>query len=145
MDVTRSHDKLLEQYQLLLQEVEQLRIENHRLRNLLRQNAEDTDEDVLLSRMDEESSKQFPCVGSAAAPMIGPGKVDRFSSPEDKIALFRSLFVGRDDVFARRWVQRKTGKSGYQPVCKNEWTSLCDMRRLGIVRILAMQHPTYQP
>lgn len=25
------------------------------------------------------------------------------------------------DVFARRWYSRTSGKSGYQPVCRNEW------------------------
>lgn len=40
---------------------------------------------------------------------------------ERQIKLFRSLFRGRDDVYARLWVSRKTGKSGYSPVCKNEW------------------------
>jgi len=39
----------------------------------------------------------------------------------DKITLFRSLFRGRDDVYPRFWSSRKTGKSGYAPVCKNEW------------------------
>jgi len=39
----------------------------------------------------------------------------------DKITLFRSLFRGRDDVYPRFWISRKTGKSGYSPVCKNEW------------------------
>jgi superfamily II DNA or RNA helicase len=39
----------------------------------------------------------------------------------DKITLFRSLFRGREDVYPRFWVSRKTGKSGYSPVCKNEW------------------------
>jgi superfamily II DNA or RNA helicase len=38
-----------------------------------------------------------------------------------KIALFRSLFRGREDVFPRRWDNAKTGKSGYSPVCRNEW------------------------
>ena len=41
------------------------------------------------------------------------------SSVKDKIALFRSLFSGREDVFARRWYSKTTGKSGYQPVCSN--------------------------
>ena len=40
---------------------------------------------------------------------------------DEKIALFRSLFKGRDDVFARRFESRKTGRSGYQPACANEW------------------------
>ena len=43
------------------------------------------------------------------------------SSPEAKIGLFRSLFHGREDVFARRFESRKSGKSGYQPMCGNEW------------------------
>lgn len=39
----------------------------------------------------------------------------------EKIALFRSLFKGRNDVYPKRFESRKTGKSGYQPVCANEW------------------------
>jgi len=46
----------------------------------------------------------------------------RAHSPErDKIRLFRSLFSGRDDVFPRRFESRKSGRSGYQPACGNEW------------------------
>ncbi|MDY0166619.1 MAG: DUF559 domain-containing protein [Thermoguttaceae bacterium] len=53
-------------------------------------------------------------------------KVDRHASPEAKVALFRSLFRGRDDVFARRFESRRTGKAGYQPACANEWVrGLC--------------------
>ncbi len=43
------------------------------------------------------------------------------SSSAEKIALFRTLFRGRDDVFPRRWDSPKTGKSGYAPACRNEW------------------------
>jgi hypothetical protein len=49
------------------------------------------------------------------------GGVDRRSAPDAKIALFRSLFRGREDVYPRRFESRRTGKSGYQPVCANEW------------------------
>jgi len=43
-------------------------------------------------------------------------------SPEgDKIRLFRELFAGRIDVFPVRFESRKSGRSGYQPACKNEW------------------------
>ena len=38
-----------------------------------------------------------------------------------KIALFRTLFRGREDVFPRRWENAKSGKTGYSPVCNNEW------------------------
>jgi len=43
------------------------------------------------------------------------------SSEADKIALFRSLFKGRADVYPRRFESKKTGRSGYQPACRNEW------------------------
>ncbi|GHT87970.1 hypothetical protein FACS1894137_15890 [Spirochaetia bacterium] len=49
-----------------------------------------------------------------------PG-INNLSTPEDKITLFRSLFRGREDIYAKRFESKKTGKSGYQPVCKNEW------------------------
>ena len=41
-------------------------------------------------------------------------------SNAEKVALFRSLFRGRDDVFPRRWENSKTGKAGYAPACRNE-------------------------
>lgn len=51
-------------------------------------------------------------------------------SLEDKVALFRSLFQGREDVFARRWLSNSTGKSGYQPVCSREWNrEFCDKKK----------------
>lgn len=42
-------------------------------------------------------------------------------TPAYKINLFRSYFKGRDDVFAKLWISKNTGKKGYSPVCKNEW------------------------
>ncbi|MBE1446130.1 TOTE conflict system archaeo-eukaryotic primase domain-containing protein [Paenibacillus sp. OAS669] len=52
------------------------------------------------------------------------GTIYNYSTPSEKIALFRSLFRGREDVFPKRW-EGKTGKSGYSPACKNEWSSVC--------------------
>ena len=51
-------------------------------------------------------------------------------SLEERVNLFRSLFRGREDVFARRWESRNSGKSGYQPVCRREWQSqYCDKKK----------------
>ena len=47
--------------------------------------------------------------------------IDRNSTIEKKIALFRRLFRGRSDVFPVRWENRTTGRSGYAPACANEW------------------------
>lgn len=49
------------------------------------------------------------------------GAIDTQSSEAEKIQLFRELFSGRDDVFPLRFESRKSGCSGYQPACKNEW------------------------
>ena len=43
------------------------------------------------------------------------------SAAEEKIALFRSLFRGRTEVFPQRFESRKTGRAGYSPACGNEW------------------------
>jgi hypothetical protein len=47
--------------------------------------------------------------------------VTNTSPAADKIALFRSLFAGRIDVFPTRWENPKSGRSGYAPACANEW------------------------
>jgi len=40
-------------------------------------------------------------------------RVNQHSPAEAKIALFRSLFHGREDVYPRRFESRKTGRAGY--------------------------------
>ena len=53
------------------------------------------------------------------------------SSTESKIDLFLSLFRGREDAYAKRWYSPKTEKSGYSPVCLNEWErGICDKRKI---------------
>ncbi len=48
-----------------------------------------------------------------------------------RIHLFRSLFRGRDNVLAKRWESKKSGKSGYSPACSNEWVSgVCEKPRI---------------
>jgi len=57
--------------------------------------------------------------------------VSQSSAPEEKIALFRSLFRGREDVFARRFESRKTSRAGYAPACRNEWVGgICEKPRI---------------
>lgn len=43
------------------------------------------------------------------------------SSEDAKITLYRTFFRGREDVYPRRFESAKTGRSGYQPACQNEW------------------------
>jgi len=52
-------------------------------------------------------------------------------STREKVALFRRLFRGRDDVFPVRWENKTGSKSGYTPACANEWrVGLCDKPRI---------------
>jgi hypothetical protein len=37
-----------------------------------------------------------------------------------RIALFRGLFCGREDVYARRW-EKSDGRSGYSPAALKDW------------------------
>lgn len=52
-------------------------------------------------------------------------------NPAEKVALFRSLFRGRDDVYPVRWESKTSGKSGYSPACANEWRAgVCEKPRI---------------
>jgi len=56
--------------------------------------------------------------------------VHHYSATTDKILLFMSLFKGRNDVYAKRW-ENKKGQSGYSPVCMNEWKpGICNKPRI---------------
>ena len=51
-------------------------------------------------------------------------------SNEEKVKIFMEVFKGRTDLYAKRWISNKTGKSGYSPVCKNEFNKYkCDKSR----------------
>ena len=53
-------------------------------------------------------------------------KPSNISDNESHVALFKSYFHGREDVYAKMWINNRTGKRGYSPVCKNEWLrALC--------------------
>ncbi|MHB1807910.1 MAG: TOTE conflict system archaeo-eukaryotic primase domain-containing protein [Solirubrobacteraceae bacterium] len=53
------------------------------------------------------------------AVMAAPGESSLWT-PERKLALFASLFRGREDVFTLRWEKPANGRSGWAPCCENE-------------------------
>ena len=68
---------------------------------------------------------------SAHADSLDAAPVTATSSPAEKVALFRSLFRGREDVFPKRWSNARSGRSGYAPACANEWVPrVCDRPRI---------------
>ena len=89
-------------------ETQRLREENTRLRSLLIAHgipiSEAANPTGQLPRI--SSSEQNPKVNSA----------------EQRIAMFRSLFRGREDVYAIRW-ENADGRSGYMPKADRDWKS----------------------
>lgn len=109
-------DDLLTRYNKLLRQYEVLHKENEVLRSLLKIHGIEYE-----TRMKEDMNK--PIYSLVSVPTIT-------LSIDERIRLFQSLFKGREDVFARRWFSKTTGKSGYQPVCINEWKQgICDKKK----------------
>lgn len=109
-------DDLLTRYNKLLRQYEVLHKENEVLRSLLKSHGIEYE-----TRMKEDMNK--PIYSLVSVPTIT-------LSIDERIRLFQSLFKGREDVFARRWFSKTTGKSGYQPVCINEWKQgICDKKK----------------
>lgn len=103
----QTYDDLLRERDALLLRVEQLSEENRQLRLQLAQHT------PAKPIQDEPNSHLATSL-----------------SAEEKIQLFQSRFRGRTDVFARRWYSKNTNKSGYQPVCQNEWhPTFCDKKK----------------
>lgn len=61
-----------------------------------------------------------------------PPSAETSSLPSNaKVALFRSLFRGRTDVFPKHWYNPKKEKQGYSPACANEWVrGVCEKPRV---------------
>lgn len=109
-------DDLLTRYNKLLRQYEVLHKENEVLISLLKIHGIEYE-----TRMKEDMNK--PIYSLVSVPTIT-------LSIDERIRLFQSLFKGREDVFARRWFSKTTGKSGYQPVCINEWKQgICDKKK----------------
>ncbi len=73
------------------------------------------------ARLDALDRERAVLVRRIAAMRSAAGGPD-IGTAEGRVALFRSLFRGRPDVFATRWESTKTpGRSGWAPRCSNEW------------------------
>ena len=80
--------------------------------------------DALRSELEELRRLPAPEVVHQTSPG-GP------ATPEEKIALFLSLFRCRESVFPRLWENSRSGKKGYSPVCLNEWVrGICEKPRV---------------
>jgi hypothetical protein len=98
-------------------ELDQLRRENARLIGLLEAHG--------IAWRSSDPTRSQPPTDSAQPTATTP------SSAQEKVALFRRLFRGRDDVHALRWQSNSSGRSGYAPACANEWRpGICEKPRI---------------
>src|SRR5665648_423077 len=124
-------EELLEKYQAVLLENGSLKVEIDNLNTQLGVSEHRAIPDGRSDNVFVDSL--FPAPNTFTKPSYhGPvGKtlqsnVNGKSGPKEKIMLFKSLFKGRDDVYAKRYENKNKGTDGYTPCCLNEWKSeLC--------------------
>lgn len=111
--------ELYEKYHKLLEENQKLKAENDEYRKRL-----ELPTSVSCVNCNDNTPIKTDNYNSVAT------NINNNSSPEDEIRLFMSVFKGREDVYAKRW-QNKEGKSGYSPVCLNEWVrNICNKSKI---------------
>jgi superfamily II DNA or RNA helicase len=87
----------------LAAELERLRTENARLLRLLGM----TPQQAALPRAAQSGYFEAP-----------PGPVHAGSAPDEKVAFFGALFAARNDIYALRYDNRRTGRAGWVPAMK---------------------------
>src|SRR5246127_4373962 len=92
------------------QENIRLREENARLRRLLAVHS------IPIPQLAPENPPPAKTVEPAPS-------IDKEERARRRIALFRSLFRGREDVYARRWENDDSG-SGYAPAAVKDWKAI---------------------
>lgn len=130
-------DNIEEKYRAALAHIEELKLEITRLKNLLKLPVEEN-----VTMINEQMP--FHSLSKTAIntePTVKQSIVNQYSTVEDKLALYMSYFRGREDVYPIRWTN-KQGKSGYSPVCANEWTSVCEKPR---VKCSVCTHQKFMP
>ena len=107
-------------------ELRQLREENSRLKVLLENHGIKWEEPFSAETIISSSvSEQLFLPAPEQSPLSTPQR-----TASEKVALFRSLFRGRSDVYPIRWASAK-GRAGYAPACGNEWMpGVCEKPRI---------------
>ena len=98
-----------------LAESRRLRDENARLRRLLAEHG------IPIPVTSLDNKAPAPTGAPLGDRTIVSGKA------EQRIALFRSLFRGREDVYAVRW-ESPDGRSGYAPKADRDWKAYLDAK-----------------
>lgn len=80
-------------------------------------------ENERLLRLLRLSSEEAAAPGPAQSGMFErpPGPVHARSDPATKVAFFRAMFACRQDVYATRWENARTGRAGWVPAVPGGW------------------------
>jgi superfamily II DNA or RNA helicase len=100
-----------------LTQVEELRVENARLRGLLGLDTRSGD------------GHRTAWKPTLFTPPAETPTLDGQSPVEEKIGLLRSLFGARSDVYALRWENASSGKSGWSPAVRGGWSNARSNRK----------------
>ncbi|WP_340006085.1 DEAD/DEAH box helicase family protein [Paenibacillus sp. FSL K6-0276] len=130
-------DNIEDKYKVALAHIEELKLEVTRLRSLLGL----LDDDNTTSTNEQKATYSTSPAKESKETTVGETNVHQYSTVEDKLALYKSYFRGREDVYPIRW-SNKQGKSGYSPACANEWTSVCEKPR---VKCSVCKHQSFMP
>jgi hypothetical protein len=131
MDMTIDERGEVEQLRQQLKEItaerDRLLAENRRLLG----DSQHQQESIPFSQTDLNNPVTGILSNAAIDSLTSHHKVNNESSLPEKITLFRSLFRGREDVFAKLWENKRSGRIGYSPACSHEWDQiLCGKPRL---------------
>ncbi|MGM0427876.1 MAG: TOTE conflict system archaeo-eukaryotic primase domain-containing protein [Thermodesulfobacteriota bacterium] len=115
------YSELFEKYGVLLSENRRLIEENNRLKALLEKAERNPDESGVMSTTTTNNALDAERTDTPSF-----SGVNNHSDSVSKVRLFMSLFKGRNDIYAKKWENKKKKTSGYSPVCLNEWqVGLC--------------------
>lgn len=70
-----------------------------------------------LLRLSPDNARR-PSGAQTAMFEAAPGSVTTASAPEAKVAFYRALFRSREDVYAVRWDNDRTGRGGWMPAVR---------------------------
>lgn len=107
----------IENISQLQKKLNDLQLENQILKNILDKAGLSYHKE--LSKLRQSGSKE------AFDPEQGKRIIHPQAITENMANQFFSMFWGRQDVYAKRSVNKETGKAAYYPQCNNFWTNVC--------------------
>ena len=107
----------IENISQLQKKLNDLQLENQILKNILDKAGLSYHKE--LSKLRQSGSKE------AFDPEQGKRIIHPQAITENMVNQFFSMFWGRQDVYAKRSVNKETGKAAYYPQCNNFWTNVC--------------------